>query len=341
MVDNPWAAWLREQEGAQVLPGGGAAADDEDGPRDEFRGGPFGWDLGPEPGRPRRRLLLVAAALWVLVLVVALAALARPGSDTGVAAVPSSLPSVDAGAGGDAAGTAGAEDAGTRTAATAGADTAGTTLPGPEGLGADGSAAATALGAVPLGASGDEVIGPGEPLAATSTRGGGEVGALLVRAALSAPSGTGGRLARYVDATVVTAVQPAGEAQVVSVLAHVLSGDGQGWQAAAVERYAVAVGRDPDGSYRAIAGPWALAPPAVPDAPPPTLEADPERLALATRALEHAGYRDIADLSLQREAAHPGVLAARARAVGPGASEPADWTLWLSDADVPTVLGSD
>lgn len=301
MTDNPWAAWLREQEGAQVLPGDAAAStgaagdvDDGDGPgdphglRDEFRGGPFGWDLGPEPRAPRRHLILAATALWVLILVVALA-VARPSPSA--PAAPSTTPR----------------------AATAGAPAPPTPSAGFDEL----------LHRAPVG---DAV---------------GDVGALLVRAALSAPSAArGGRPARYVDASVVTAVEPAGDAQVVSVLALVLTGDGQGWEAAAVERYAVAVDRDTGGSVRAVAGPWALAPPAAPAGAGGSPETDPERLALATQALHDAGYRDITDLSLLRDPGHQGVVSAHARATAPGAAGPADWTLWLRDTTAPTVLGN-
>lgn len=350
MTDNPWAAWLREQEGAQVLPGGAAvtaadgaaatAADDEgDGGRDEFRGGPFGWDMAPEPRRPRRLLLLAAGTLWVLILVGALAAIARP-----TATVPPAAPAADSTDGGDGGGGGGmpaasgpvdgaeatADGAATVSDEVGGADAVG---PPAEGLGVE-------LGdterAAPAGAG--EV--PGGLLAVPPPVGGsGEAGALLVRAALNATAGTGGP-ARYVDATVVTGIEPAGAAQVVSVLALVLTGDARGWEGAAVERYAVAVAQDPDGSHHAVAGPWALAPPAVPEPQAHTPEADPERLALADQALEHAGYRDIADLSLFRDPAHSGVLTVRASATAPGAAGPAQWTLWLTDTDPPAVLGS-
>lgn len=319
MTDNPWAAWLHEQEGAQVLPGGAAAAaapdDGGDGPRDAFRGGPFGWDLAPEPRRPRRHLLLAAGALWALILLGALAASARP-----TATVPPTPPDADAAADGAA------DDAG-----------AAATVPG-EVDGADAVAPAPDAVGVAVGDAGDAVPA-GLPTVPPPGDASGEVGALLVRAALNATAGTGGP-ARYVDATVVTGIEPAGAAQVVSVLALVLTGDARGWEAAAVERYAVAVARDPDGSHRAVAGPWALAPAAVPESETQTPEADPGRLALAAQALEHAGYRDIADLSLFRDGAHPGVLTARASAIGPGAAGPAQWTLWLTDTDPPAVLGS-
>lgn len=313
MTDNPWAAWLREQEGAQVLPGDAAASteargdvNDGDGPG-EFRGSPFGWDLGPEPRAPRRHLILAATALWVLILVVALAAVARPtpsapAAPTTPRATPTEPP------------------------------TPATPQAAPDTLNEPAAPAAPPAPSTEV----DELLHPA-PVADTV----GDVGALLVRAALSAPSAAGdGRPARYVDASVVTAVEPAGDAQVVSVLALVLTGDGQGWEAAAVERYAVAVGRDTGGSVRAVAGPWALAPPAVPAAAAVSAETDPERLALATQALHDAGYRDITDLSLLRDPGHRGVVIAQARASAPGAASPANWTLWLRDTTTPTVLGS-
>lgn len=351
MTENPWAAWLREQEGAQVLPGGAEAAPAvdaavEERPHGEFRGGPFGWDLAARPERPRRHLLVAAVVLWVLLLLAGLAVLTRPFAGSSGATSPAEMPALAT-----EARPAPAQGAGLPAEAPPAADVpppaaegaplaaAEGTPPPAEGALAD-SAAEVSAGAEGVPAdSADEV-----PVAADGaggrgeTEAAGEAGALLVRAALGAPAGSGGA-ASYVDAAVVTGVEPAGEAQVVSVLALVLSGDGEGWDRASVQRHAVAVVRDADGSYRAVAGPWALAAPAE-AAPAGTPETDPERIALATQALERAGYRDVTGLSLLRDPAHPGVLQARTTAVAPGAATAAAWTLWLRDAPTPALIGT-
>lgn len=152
----------------------------------------------------------------------------------------------------------------------------------------------------------------------------GEAGALMVRALLDP--------ALPVEAATVTAVEPVGEAWVVTVLALVAGANGAG-----VERYAVALDDAASGPV-ALSGPWPLPPPtaAPPTTVPVTLD-DPALRERATAALASAGYADVTALELAQDPALPGVLLARVSAAAP---RPGTWTVWLTEGPDPRVVGA-
>ncbi len=205
-------------------------------------------------------------------------------------------------------------------------------------------AVALALGVALLGGAREEAVMP-EPVVGpvAATEDGAvdgavaETGALLVRAALS---GSGQGAPRYVDAAVATGVEMVGDASVVSVLALVLEGGGQGWERAGLERYAVALRMGEPGPAL-LGGPWALPPPAE---GPPSAEgaavSDPALHELVAAELAAVGYRDVTGLDLRRDPARPGVLLARLEAIPPGGESPGTWTAWLRDEPSPVLIGT-
>jgi hypothetical protein len=159
-----------------------------------------------------------------------------------------------------------------------------------------------------------------------------ETAVLLVRGALNDAD-------RYVDAAVVSAVEPLGDAALVTVLALVLERGRDGWESAHVERHAVALADGGRGPVT-LAGPWPL--PTADDAPLPAAPVDDPALGeLAATALEAAGYRDLTSLDLARDPALPGLLLVRLDGLAPGAAAPGTWTALLTDGADPRLLGAE
>lgn len=250
----------------------------------------------PGNGPPRRRLLALAALPWALALALALLAITR--------ATPPDAPPPEP-----------ATSAPPIAVATSAPD-------GPPAPDAPPLAVATPVPGAP----------PPVDVPVPDERSG-EVGALLVRAALSAP-GDDGTAARYVDEAVATQVETVGDTAVVTVLAVLLEGGERGWERASLARYGVAVR-----AGGAVAGPWLLPAPAPPPDPGAPVE-DPALHEHATAALAAAGYGDVTAVQLTRHPALPGVLRAAFLASAPGSATPTDQTALLRDAPEPLLLGT-
>lgn len=282
------------------------------------------WD---EPaGRPRRRVLLVAATVpWVVVAVLLVRGL--PGGTPAPERAPTPGPAATsprAPDGPDGPGEpAGAPRPGSSPPPTrdvrGGAGRA--VEPGRTGVGASGPD----VDRVVVEGGGRTVVGPGEAAA---------VGAVVARNWLSsvgpvvegAPGPAGA--ATYVEhVTVETVDFPAPGAAVVStvvVLLHVEDGE---YARAEAVRLAVPVRLDRDGA-RPGGAPWRLPPPDLAVDPPVWREVDePGVLTDAAAAVDAAGYRDAEIRDLARAEGWPWRVRLAARA--PGAADREEHTLWL------------
>lgn len=329
MPDSPLAAWLQAQDPGREPGGAGTAAalsgpeqDDEGGmggPRDPL--GPLDlgatpgtrqdlWDLSEPPPSGRMRRLLVVAALPLMAVLLVAGALAAnhagtdesTGRPTEVAVVPS-------------AGGTGEE------------------VP-------DASVSSAAMSTAPDAPTQPEAapVAPGETMQDALLA----VAELHVRAALSGPpepgTGTEPARARYADTAVATAVTRVDDVAIVTVIALLLEGGPQGWDTARPVRYALAL-REGVGGPQPLGAPWAVN---LPEGSPPSaspIDPEPALVASVGAALEAAGYSGLQGLAVARSEAPHGVLLARVRGLAPGARDPADHEVWLTDDPSPVVLG--
>jgi hypothetical protein len=188
------------------------------------------------------------------------------------------------------------------------------------------------LAAAPGGARGATAAAPADPAPVDPVAA--DVGALLVRAALSATAGDAAA-ARYVDDAVATDAEVVGDVTVVTVLAVVLEGGDRGWERASVERYGIAVR-----AGAAVAGPWLLPAAGAVAAHQVAPVEDPGLRERAATALAAAGYQGVASVALTRDPGLPGVLLARFHAGAPGSHEQVERTALLRDGPEPSVLGA-
>lgn len=307
MDEDPLAGWL---------------AEDDTGPDSAGQIGPA--ERVPQ-GRSRlRRMLLFAAAPWVIVALLALGARVLASDEP--AASPTGPTEPDsAGSVGSSAGLSATVAPGEplpQPSAPAGPSPEPERAPSPDR--SEGAGVPTA----PVGAR-DSFPASAEAAAAT----------LAVRAARTTTARTAEGPLTYVDHAVAeSAVTLADGTRLVAVLAVVLDGDGRRWRATRTVRYAVPLRPSADGPVlagavyalpfvepvgRAESGRWVAL-------------ADPGKRRSAAAVLRAAGYRIDSGLRLHRRPDTP-LLRARFRGVGPNEVHASAQGVWLRDGARPRL----
>lgn len=286
------------------------AADEVLGPE------PPPWDAFEEPERPARsrRLVVLAAIPWLLVMVLVLRTVTG-----GSGGVPQPVPT--AGRSADGVGAAPAAETAPELARDPSPDAPATATPPPAADDPPGSDVALRFGAR---------VAPGPDDAAA-------VAVVVARTWLGSVGprppvdvGTAGIPPAYVEHLTVEAVDlPTPDTAVATVVAVLLDAEGDTYTSARIVRLGVPIVLDRDGA-RPAGDPWWLpAPDLSVRSPVWTAVEDPEELARAGAALADAGYTDVTVGTLETSPTWP--LRVTATASAPGSDTPRDHVVWLRE----------